>query len=326
VPTPVIFLVAIGIALTILWQRGAIDDVRSVIRQADRTTLVTGIVLYPAALALLCLRWHTLVRMIHGRSHAPRASEAFLTSVALNYTAPVSVASASRALLTKRALGLSVSETSAIAVWEVAADVAVLGCGGLAWIVLSGEGKDVLAVLPGNAMIAGAILAGVMGVVILGGVAIIRRRPRLWERALFGVRTVLTSPGRDPALAVAVLGISVVYWVAQGVVLWSLLRAVTGKSDPMLALGFVTLPVVLGMLSGLPGGAGIREALMVAVAKIYGADPAAALVAAITYRLALFAAIPVLYGAVRLWLLADPGDQPQGAILPPAGSADGGHA
>ncbi|MER3437276.1 MAG: hypothetical protein C4346_06625 [Chloroflexota bacterium] len=183
-----------------------------------------------------------------------------------------------------------------------------------------------LAVLPGNAVVDGAILAGVLGVILLGGVATIRRRPRLWERALFSLRTVLTSPGRDPALAVAALGMSVVYWMAQGVVLWSLLRAVTGESDPMLALGFVTLPVVLGMLSGLPGGAGIREALMVAVAKIYGADPAAALVAAITYRLALFAAIPVLYGAVRLWLLADPGDQPQGAILPPAGKIDGGHA
>ncbi|GIW05076.1 MAG: hypothetical protein KatS3mg059_1696 [Thermomicrobiales bacterium] len=140
IPTPIIFVAAIVIALAVLWQRGAIDDVQTVIRQADRTTLLTGLILYPAALALLCLRWHTLVRMIHGRSHAPRASEAFLTSVALNYTAPVSVASASRAILTKRALGLSVTETSAIAIWEVAADVAVLGCGGLAWIVVSGEG------------------------------------------------------------------------------------------------------------------------------------------------------------------------------------------
>jgi uncharacterized protein (TIRG00374 family) len=140
------------------------------------------------------------------------------------------------------------------------------------------------------------------------------------------MRTVLASPGRDPVLAVLALGISVLYWSAQGVVLWTLLRAVTGQSDPMLALGFVTLPVVLGMLSGLPGGAGIREALMVAVAKVYGADPAAALVAAVTYRLALFAAIPLLYGAVRLWLLVDPGEQAHGALVPPAGDAGEGHA
>ncbi len=326
VPTPVIFLAAIGIALAILWQRGAIDNAQTVIRQADRTTLLTGLVLYPAALALLCLRWHMLVRMIHGHSHAPRASEAFLTSVALNYTAPVSVASASRAILTKRALGLSVTETSAIAIWEVAADVAVLGCGGLAWIIVSGEGRDVLAILPGNAIVAAAIVLGCLGLAALGGWMMVRRRPRLRERALFGMRTVLASPSRDPSLAVLALGMSVLYWSAQGVVLWTLLRAVTGQSDPMLALGFVTLPVVLGMLSGLPGGAGIREALMVAVANVYGADPAAALVAAVTYRLALFAAIPVLYGAVRLWLLADPGEQLPGAILPPAGDAEEGHA
>ncbi|GIW05075.1 MAG: hypothetical protein KatS3mg059_1695 [Thermomicrobiales bacterium] len=156
----------------------------------------------------------------------------------------------------------------------------------------------------------------------------IRRRPRLCASARSSAcARCSTSPGRDPALAAdgagdqrGVLGRRKA-WCS-----WTLLRAVTGHNDPMLALGFVTLPVVLGMLSGLPGGAGIREALMVAVAKVYGADPAAALVAAVTYRLALFAAIPVLYGAVRLWLLANPGEPVPDAIRPLAGDAGEGHA
>ena len=54
------------------------------------------------------------------------------------------------------------------------------------------------------------------------------------------------------------------------------------------------------MLSPVPGGAGVREALMVAVAQAQGASGAPALLAAVIYRVALFVAVPVLYAGVRL--------------------------
>jgi uncharacterized membrane protein YbhN (UPF0104 family) len=58
------------------------------------------------------------------------------------------------------------------------------------------------------------------------------------------------------------------------------------------------------MLSPVPGGAGVREALMVAVAQARGLDEAAVaavLIAAVAYRVALFLAIPPLFLAARLW-------------------------
>jgi uncharacterized membrane protein YbhN (UPF0104 family) len=125
IPTPLIFGVGILFAVLILWRRGSIGDVETAIRHADRTTILAALILYPIALALLCLRWHILVRMIKGVSSLPKASDAFLVSVVLNYTAPVSVASASRAMLTKRSLGLTATETGSIALWEVAADLLV---------------------------------------------------------------------------------------------------------------------------------------------------------------------------------------------------------
>jgi uncharacterized protein (TIRG00374 family) len=275
-------------------------------READRLTILTGLALYPAALALLCVRWHLLVRMVKGTSHAPRASEAFLTSVVLNYTAPVSVASASRAALTKRALGLSVAETSAVALTEVALDLAVLGTGSLLWFAISRHVQDVADALPTTAL----IVAGALIVLIIGsGLAaanFARRRAHLWERVRQAGTTILVSPRKRPKEAILALVVSIAYWTAQGIVLWTLLRAITGENDPALALGLITIPVLLGMLSGLPGGAGIREALMVVIAKAHGADSAEVLVAAVTYRLALFAAIPILYGAVRIWLAIDP--------------------
>jgi uncharacterized protein (TIRG00374 family) len=316
----VLFAVAVAVALLILWRQGAIDDVRVAARSADRTTVLTGLALYPAALALLCLRWHLLVRMVKGESHGPRASEAFLTSVVLNYTAPISVASASRAALTKRALGLSISETSAVALIEVAADVAVLGAGSLLWFALSGRTGDVLDALPSSALLAAfALILVVLGVGVAAAM-FARRRAHLWERVRHACETILVSPRRRPREAAAAAAVTVAYWCAQGVVIWTLLRAITGESDATLALGVITVPVLLGMLSGLPGGAGVREALMVAVAKAHDADTAEVLVAAVTYRLALFAAIPILYLAVRVWLASNPGPPPRGTITAVAGN------
>lgn len=301
-PTPLIFGVALLIAAFILWRQGAIDDVKTAIRQADRGTILTAVALYPAALALLCLRWHILVRMIKGTSSLPKASEAFLVSVVLNYTAPVSVASASRAVLTKRSLGLTATETGAIALWEVAADLLVLSLGALLWFAVGGHAGAIINVLPENTLLFVLFAVGIVIIGLLALVVILRRRRHLVGRLLGGLQTVITAPGIRPGVAALAFGITIVYWALQTTVIWSLLRALANDSDPALALGVTTFPTLLGMLSGLPGGAGVREALMVAVARVHSADSAAVLVAAITYRILLFLAIPVLYGIVRLWL------------------------
>jgi hypothetical protein len=46
----------------------------------------------------------------------------------------------------------------------------------------------------------------------------------------------------------------------------------------------------------------VREALMYMVARLAGVPGAEVVAAAVIYRMALFAAIPILYGITRLWL------------------------
>ena len=81
-----------------------------------------------------------------------------------------------------------------------------------------------------------------------------------------------------------------------------------------LVLGLTTLPILVGMLSPVPGGAGVREALMIAVASVHGANEANVLLAGVTYRIALFAAIPILYGIIRLLITLRGGDEGHGSI------------
>ena len=94
-------------ALAHLRQRAA-----HVLGDADWWMLVLAAPVYVASLGILCYRWHLLVHMAQGWSNLPRAAEAFLTSVVINYAAPIGLAVPSRAALTRRALGLDSSSRS----------------------------------------------------------------------------------------------------------------------------------------------------------------------------------------------------------------------
>ncbi len=303
VPTPVVFGVSVLIALLLLWHRGDLGDVGAAARRANSATVALALMLYLAGLALLSSRWHLLVRMTKGVSDLARASEAFLTSVVINYAAPVGLAVPTRAALTKRALGLSAAETGAIALWEVLLDVTVLGAITLLWAIngrtAGGVLGEALAAVPAALVGLAAAGFGALGVVL----AMALRRPAFRRRLAVAGTSLLSFPRQRPVAAAWALAASVVYWIGQGMVLWLLLEALGVNRGIGLVLGLTGLPVLVGMLSPVPGGAGVREALMVAVAQGHGADGAAVLVAALTYRIALFAAIPILYLAVRAWLV-----------------------
>jgi len=298
-PTPLIFGASLTVALVLLRRQGTLADLGTAARGADLAIIVLAALLYLLGLALLCLRWHALVRMVAGRSDPARAAEAFLASVAINYAAPIGLAVPARAALTKRGLGLTTTETGAIALWEVGADVLALGAVSAVWLA-AGNGA-ILGRLPGGP---GAALAVVAGGVAFGAaaLAVAVRRPVLRRRVGVAGVGLLRYPGRQPRAAIAALGLTAAFWLLQGPILALLLGAVGVDASAGLVIGLLSLPVLVGMLSPVPGGAGVREALMVAVAQARGANGGAVLLAAVAYRAALFAAIPLLYAAVRVWL------------------------
>jgi uncharacterized membrane protein YbhN (UPF0104 family) len=299
VPTPLIFLVSVLGAVVLLWREGSLASVAEAAQGVDPAVAVVAYALYVLGLAVLCFRWHLLVLMTKGESNVPRASEAFLTSVVINYAAPVGLAVPTRAALTKRALGLSVRETGAVAFWEIVSDVLVLGSGTVLWLLtVSGGSSAIASPLGDNNML--VVLAMLLSLAVVGG--IVWKSRRLRSRIQKLASGALQYPRAHPAVAGAVVAVTVGYWVIQGVVLGLLLGAVDASATVGFVLGLISMPVLVGMLSPVPGGAGVREALMVAVADVHGADPAAVLVSAVTYRVALFVAIPVLYIVVRSWL------------------------
>lgn len=308
IPTPVIFLGSIAIAVAVLWQSGDVGDVADSLRDANPWLLVLGAVLYLVGLFLLCIRWHSLVLMIHGSSHFARAGEAFLTSVVINYAAPVGLAVPTRAALTKRALGLSLTETSAVALWEVGADVIVLGVGSLIWLVLGGYSESDVSLSDVSLLTA---IGGVIALTVAGGAFVFVLRSVRLASMRRQIRNVLAYPAQSPRQAMMTLAITAIYWIAQGLVLAIMLNALDVDPKPLLVLGITSLPILVGMLSPLPGGAGIRETLMGGIARIHGVPVSPTIFAAVAYRLALFASIPVLYLVFRVWLSFEKTDEPR---------------
>lgn len=303
IPTPLVFGGAIILALVILWYQGTLRDAVHALADADLKLLVLAAPIYVGSLWLLCYRWHALVRMAQGHSDLPRAAEAFLTSVVINYAAPIGLAVPSRAALTKRALGLDARATGTIAIWEIGADVLVLGTGTLLWFGMAeGSVTEVRAELAKSATLYAAVA---IAIVALGCVAALwfMRSAAKRQRILSSIGRVIIAPRKRPAEALLALAVTSVYWVIQGVVLGILVRAFDVPTSFEFILGLTSLPILVGMLSPIPGGAVVREALMYAVARLAGVPGDGVIAAALIYRFALFAAIPILYALTR-WLIS----------------------
>jgi uncharacterized membrane protein YbhN (UPF0104 family) len=316
IPTPAIFAASVVLALIVLWWQGQIKEILDVVGDAAPGPLLLAAPIYVASLWLLCYRWHVLVRMAQGWSDLPRASEAFLTSVVINYAAPVGLAVPSRAALTKRALGLDAHATGTIALWEIGADVIVLGLGTVLWMLMAeGSMTAVSGELESSAsryliVIGAAIVVGFLGAVLL------LRTPRRRRQFAGLVSRIILAPKERPLEAAAALAVTLVYWIVQGVVLGLLVHAMHVDTSFEFILGLTSLPILVGMLSPIPGGAVVREALMYVVARLADVPGGEVVAAAVIYRMALFGAIPILYALTRLWISRRDGDHPEIARSP----------
>ena len=299
-PTPVILVGAAAIAVGLLWRRGALDEIGSSLVTVHPGIAVALLGVYAVGIFVLGLRWHTLVRIAGGSPDWTASAEVFLTSVVINYAAPIGLAVPTRAALTVRDLRLAPGQSGAVVAWEAGLDIAALAAISAAWLALGGLELVQTLVMDARAVLiaAGAIVVAVGGIAAISKVAAIRRRVAPF------VGNLLSGPRRHPALALLALLLTAAFWGAQIGVMAGLLGIFGVIPSPPLLLGVMGLPVLIGMLSPVPGGAGVREALMAAVAGLSGIAAGPVILAAVAYRLALFAVTPLVWVAVRLARIA----------------------
>jgi glycosyltransferase 2 family protein len=296
VPTPIIFSAAAALAVLLLWRQGRLDEIMGSMRDVHPGRVAAILLVYAGSILLLSVRWHALVRMAGGAPHWTSSAEVFLTSVIVNYAAPIGLAVPTRAALTVRDLELSPSQSGAVVGWEAALDVVALSAISAAWLILGGSELVQTMTVDGRVLVFIAMI-GVLGAVAM---RVASRSTAIRSRIAPFAGRMLSSPAEHPVLALVAIALTAGFWITQLGIMAALL-AVFGVSVSLpLLLGIMGVPVLVGMLSPVPGGAGVREALMAAAARLGGAPAGPVVLAAVAYRLALFLVTPLVWGAVRL--------------------------
>ena len=296
VPTPVIFIAAAALALGLLWRGGGLHDFIASMRDIHPTRLIAVLLVYATSLFLLGIRWHTLVRMAGGSPGWASSAEVFLTSVIVNYAAPIGLAVPTRAALTVRDLGMTRGQSGAVVGWEAVLDVVALTIISVSWLVPGGAVLLQTVTFDGPVLAIGAALL----VLVAVAVGVMARSRSIRSRLAPFARRMISNPVEHPLLALLALVLTGAFWLIQIGVMAAILDMVGAAYSPMLLLGIMGLPMLIGMLSPVPGGAGVREALMAAAARLEGTPAGPVVLAAITYRLALFVVTPLVWAAVRL--------------------------
>jgi uncharacterized membrane protein YbhN (UPF0104 family) len=296
VPTPVIFVVAAAAAILLLWRQGGLVEIIDSMRNVHPGRVVAILLVYAGSIMLLGVRWHALVRMVGGAPHWTGSAEVFLTSVIVNYAAPIGLAVPTRAALTIRDLELSPRQSGAVVGWEAALDVAALSVFSAAWLILGGSDLLQMVTVDGRVMVLIAI-AGALGAV---AALFVSRSTAISSRIAPFAGRMLSSPAEHPGLALVAIALTAGFWITQVGIMAALLALFGVSVSLQLLLGIMGVPVLVGMLSPVPGGAGVREALMAAAARLGGTPAGPVVLAAVAYRLALFLVTPFVWGAVRL--------------------------
>jgi uncharacterized membrane protein YbhN (UPF0104 family) len=220
VPTPVIFVVAAAIACALLWRRGALGEVGSSLRGADPRMVAAIMLVYAASSLAQSARWHALVRMVGGQPPWAASAEVFLTSVIVNYAAPIGLAVPTRAALTVRDLGLKRGPSAAVVGWEAGLDVAALALISTLWLI--GSGPTLFLTIGVNSREVALVVAAGAGLALAALVA--SKTTTLGSRLAGPARSFLAYPGERPRLALLAALLTLAYWCAQSMVMASLLK------------------------------------------------------------------------------------------------------
>lgn len=297
VPTPVLFVAAAIVAIVVLGRQGRIAEIEPALRAVSPWAVMAILAGYAASIVLLCVRWQVLTRLAGGDPPFIRSAEVFLTSVIVNYAAPIGLAVPTRAALTVRDLGLAPSQSAAVVGWELILDAGTLLLIGCCWLLLGG-----VDVLPGMISPGRTLLIFVLGLVVLAAAAgTLFFIPKLRHKLGDFLLPLLRYPVDRPLPAVQAVFLTIVYWLMQLVTMSALLAVLGVSFSAPLITGLMGFPMLIGMLSPVPGGAGVREALMATAARLSGVASPPVILAAVAYRLALFIVTPIIWGS--LWIV-----------------------
>jgi uncharacterized membrane protein YbhN (UPF0104 family) len=293
--TLLLFLLGCGALLWFAWDSEAAAAAALLSPAVIAACLALSLVNYLAR----GLRWILLGRAFGVAAPAGRQMLYFFAGFALTVT-PGKVGEVVRLWLLHRHHGVSYTRSMPLLAGDRVLDMVAICLLALAGAALTSRYLAVTAVLTLAcvALLAALTHAPLLLSLIDWAERRIRRAPGLFARAR-EVCATLPAIGR-PAVLLPSLGLSLLGWLAECLVLWLVLQALGAAIGLGASMLVFCLAAVAGAVSLLPGGLGAADLSLLGLLRLVQVPEAAAIVTTILVRLA------TLWFAVGLGLLALP--------------------
>lgn len=290
------FWVGLLAAIVVLWLTGVFEDAWSGLREARPAPLGLVVLVGMALPVVHAWRWRVVMRSLGTHLTAGQAADITVSSALLNYASPGFVGASAKALLANQSRGVAYRQSALAIAFEHTLDLGLMAVSSLIVILIIGPARfrEAAEPLEAFASLVGILLTlGIIGIALLVAwrLGAFRRIDRMFSAA--------AGLGREVDVrAVALL--TALYWLLQvlvvGLLFWSL-------KVPIVAIDILaisTVPVLAGMLAPVPGGVGVREAVIVALTTVTGVSAGTLVTLAIIQRVLLVSALPLSLGVLRL--------------------------
>ncbi|MGA7670504.1 MAG: lysylphosphatidylglycerol synthase transmembrane domain-containing protein [Nitrolancea sp.] len=302
---PLIVWVSVALGVLVLVLTGEMGNMIDAFSDAD-WWLIAPLLAVGCALPIVhARRWQVMLRSLEHDLSLESAIDLTITSTMINYAAPGYLWSPAKGLLARQMYGIGLGRSVPTLAVEQVVDAFALVVGTILGLILAGPviSREILDRLsaPSAGILAVAVLALVAIVAI--GLFVVWRFGRRFAVNLAEAARLLA---RDRSLRVPVVEFTAARWVLDTLAIWLAAKAL-GVSLGLSALILISnLPLLIGLISPMPGGIGFREGAMAGVAGVMALPVAAILAAAILHRAALLLALPIVLAAIRLrrWALA----------------------
>ncbi len=244
-------------------------------------------------------RWQLMLRAISQELPLTAAIELTVTSSLINYAVPGYVGSPAKGLLARQTYGIGLGRSVPTLAVEQALDALVLVIGAAVGLVLAGPSS--LSWLASSldrslvVVIGLLVVIGLMTLLLAG--YLLRRRARHFIDALVASSRMLANNRQHRT---AILLLTVARWVADSATIWVAAAALGVDLGTTALLLLTNIPLLLGLVSPFPGGVGLREGAMAAIAGMINLTITGIVAAAVLHRAVMVAALPVLLGIIRM--------------------------
>lgn len=289
------FWTGLVVAILVLWLTGLFSEAWTGLRDARLAGLLLVLLLGMALPITHALRWMVVVKSLDAPVRPLQAADITVSAALLNYASPGFVGASAKALLANRSARIPLRTSALSIAFEHSLDLSVMVITSALAILILGPSSFRGAVAPLEEQI--SLVVVLIGIIVMGIAAGIAIKLGVITHVIALIHTVRTLGRNVDARLVALL--TFIYWLLQVLVVWVLLWSLGAMVSPIDVLALSTVPTLAGMLAPVPGGVGVREAVIVALTTVTGIGTGTLLTLAIVQRVLLVAALPMALGVLR---------------------------